>query len=409
MSVSYKVENVQISAVRDRAMFNTFAGNKSYVIEGIGDELEVSYASNSFIVRLGTGEAVICGGSMTSEGELDTITLNANESGYLVVRVDLSQTGTNQCRFYSTPTIVQENINGGSEYVYDLPLYQYQTSNEGVQNMNDIRNILSSLLGGATFSVENGYVYVIYEVNGETVKKKLGSLDPATLTATPADVLSGKIFGGTGSDEAQTGTMTNYTVTSENVRKEFTPSTSAQSYTIPQGFYKGSNVVKCKAVSLSGDAAVGNVLSGKTFYSNNLTKKTGTMTNNTVSQETTRKEFTPSHTAQSYTIPTGYYSGSNVVKCKAVNDAVSVPKWSGGADLSYTFTASRDGIGVVGGFGTTELTVNIYLGSTKKATKTGTSTFGLVWTSYKFAKGDSIKFETVGSGSNRTYSHIFYV
>lgn len=38
--------------------------------------------------------------------------------------------------------------------------------------------------------------------------------------------------------------------------------------------------IKGASSAMSGDAAVGNVLSGKTFYTTNLTKKTGTMTNN---------------------------------------------------------------------------------------------------------------------------------
>lgn len=154
MSVSFKVENISISAVRDRAMFNTFAGNQSYVIKGIGDELAVTSSANSFVVTLGTGEAVICGGSMLSEGDANTLTLGQNENGYIVIEVDLSQTGTNICRFASVASLVQQNINDGSEYVYDLPLYQYTTSSEGVQNMVDIREIRNAPII-ATENIEN--------------------------------------------------------------------------------------------------------------------------------------------------------------------------------------------------------------------------------------------------------------
>ena len=144
MAVSFKVEDVVISALRDRAMFNTFAGNQSYVIEGVGQELQVNYSSQSFVVELLSGEAVICGGSMMSEGEENTLTLGANETGYVVIRVDLSQTGENICQLYKTPSLVQGNINNGSDYIYDLPLYQYATNGNGVQNFNDVRNIKSS-------------------------------------------------------------------------------------------------------------------------------------------------------------------------------------------------------------------------------------------------------------------------
>lgn len=142
MSVNYKVENIEISAIRDRAMFNTFANNQSYIIKDIGDELAASYSANSFNVSLGNGEAVICGGSMLSSGVADVITLGQNESGYIVIEIDLSQTGSNICRFTSVSSLTQQNINDGNEYVYDLPLYQYTTDTNGVQNMVDIRNIL---------------------------------------------------------------------------------------------------------------------------------------------------------------------------------------------------------------------------------------------------------------------------
>lgn len=147
MSVSFKVENVEISAVRDRAMFNTFAGNRSYVVKDIGDELAVTSSSSSFVVSLGTGEAVICGGSMLSEGEASTITLGANENGYIVIEIDLLQTGANICRFKKVPSLVQGNINGGNDYVYDFPLYRYTTNSAGVSSITDLRVIVDNASG----------------------------------------------------------------------------------------------------------------------------------------------------------------------------------------------------------------------------------------------------------------------
>lgn len=145
MSISFKVEDVSISAKRDRAMFNTFAGNNSYIIQGIGDELLVTSSSSSFVVSLGTGEAVICGGSMLSEGSATTLTLQENQSGYIIIRVDLSQTGDNICRFMNVTSLVQENINDDG-LVYDLPLYQYSTNGSGVSSITDRREIINSSL-----------------------------------------------------------------------------------------------------------------------------------------------------------------------------------------------------------------------------------------------------------------------
>lgn len=58
--------------------------------------------------------------------------------------------------------------------------------------------------------------------------------------------------------------------------KNVTPSGSEQTISPTAGKLLHSVVVA--AVSLTGDAAEANVLSGKTFYSNSLTKKTGTLT-----------------------------------------------------------------------------------------------------------------------------------
>lgn len=63
------------------------------------------------------------------------------------------------------------------------------------------------------------------------------------------------------------------------VSKEFTPSASEQTYTVPKGYHNGSGVVKCKAISLTGNASTAHVLSGITYYSNSLTLQTGTMPN----------------------------------------------------------------------------------------------------------------------------------
>ena len=182
MSVSFKVENVEISAVRDRAMFNTFAGNRSYVIKGIGDELAVETSSNSFVATLGTGEAVICGGSMLSEGQETTLTLGENESGYIVIEIDLSQTGSNICQFKNVETLVQGDINSGNDYIYDLPLYEYTTNGNGVSSITDVRTLIDSANGGI-LSInglqpnENGDINVFDGATNRKINTDLNTID----------------------------------------------------------------------------------------------------------------------------------------------------------------------------------------------------------------------------------------
>lgn len=103
--------------------------------------------------------------------------------------------------------------------------------------------------------------------------------------------------------------------------------------------------------TLSGDAAVGNVLSGKTFYNSDYTKRTGTMTNNGAVSPTALSA------GGSYTVPEGYHNGSGVVSAKTLasqtgvdsgKTAVTADKmfsgyqgWVNGNKVSGTYTEPR--------------------------------------------------------------------
>ena len=77
---------------------------------------------------------------------------------------------------------------------------------------------------------------------------------------------------------------------------------------IGKGYYPNDLYYQATAqTTLTGDAAVTDVLSGKTFYSNSYTKQTGTMVNNGAVSQTLNTPTT------SYTIPTGYHNGSGKV------------------------------------------------------------------------------------------------
>lgn len=88
-------------------------------------------------------------------------------------------------------------------------------------------------------------------------------------TATTAQVLSGKTFGGSASDEIQTGGMAN------QGKKTYTISTNNGSVTIPQGYHDGTGKVTYSLPSVNGGntytptaAAQSIVLSGKYLKSN---------------------------------------------------------------------------------------------------------------------------------------------
>ena len=149
-------------------------------------------------------------------------------------------------------------------------------------------------------SSEISYDNTTSGMSATTVEEALDALYAKATVFNQADaqqgnVLSGKKFVGSGGT-LLTGTMANKGAVNESVGVGGT-------YTIPAGYHNGSGTVT--GPTLSGNAGVSHVLSGKTFYSNNGTIKTGTMANNGALGGT----ISP---GGSYTIPAGYTSGGTV-------------------------------------------------------------------------------------------------
>ena len=85
MSINVIADNgVSIPASSDGALYNSLAGNRDYVIHGIGNELEVTESSGTFTVD--TGAAVICGRHVFVDAA-ETI----SGTGKVCLQVDLSQ------------------------------------------------------------------------------------------------------------------------------------------------------------------------------------------------------------------------------------------------------------------------------------------------------------------------------
>lgn len=205
---------VIIPAERDGALYNFLLGNQDYIFEGIGNEFQITPSASSFLVTLGTGEGVVCGRHVTEEtvnGANSMIQLTANSSGYVTICVDLSRPAGTEAYLRETPTLAQDNLNNAGT-VHDLPLYQFTTNGSGVSAFTDIRNISGG--SNVVCELDGGNLYVKYYEDGAITRKQVGSLDPENLTATPADVMKGKTFGGAGTDEVQTGT---YEIKSQTV------------------------------------------------------------------------------------------------------------------------------------------------------------------------------------------------
>lgn len=124
---------------------------------------------------------------------------------------------------------------------------------------------------------------------GLLLKSGSSGVDPDGLTAKPEDVLKGKLFAGTGSDEPLTGTL-----------------------------------------ALTGTAGDSQVLAGSTYYNSDAkTKRTGTMTNRGAVSQTL-------NCGGSYTIPAGYHNGGGKVTANSLASQTSGTATAGYIRSGYT-------------------------------------------------------------------------
>lgn len=169
------------------------------------------------------------------------------------------------------------------------------TTTTGTMPVNAAQTV--NVAVGGTESLSAGY-YAGVTINGPTLA---GDADVA-------EVLAGKTF------YSDSGTLLEGTMTDNG---GVTASVAVGgTYTVPAGYHDGSGTVSGPV--LSGDAAVANVLAGKTFYANSGTQLTGTMTN-----QGAVTGSIDGLTTTSYTIPAGYHDGTGTVSLTSdIEDAL---------------------------------------------------------------------------------------
>ena len=132
--------SVDISAKRDGALYNAISGNVDFIIQGLGQEM--SFSNVGLNVTVNSGEAVVHGRHITAE-DVNNIQLPSNESGYLVLRIDLSRPVGEEATLFATPTLSREEINWNG-IVYDMPLAQFVTNTLDVNSLIDMRVVVPS-------------------------------------------------------------------------------------------------------------------------------------------------------------------------------------------------------------------------------------------------------------------------
>ena len=171
------------------------------------------------------------------------------------------------------------NSNKADKDVVDGLSSSINELNEGLEScflsVSDGKNLIASAITDKNVPTD---ATDTFETMANNILNISADVIELTGDAVTENVLSGKTFYNTNPETKITGTMTD----NGAVTKSITPSTSSQTYTIPKGYHDGTGVVTVEAAPTSlinGDATEANVLSGKKFFSDSYTVKTGTMTN----------------------------------------------------------------------------------------------------------------------------------
>jgi hypothetical protein len=127
----------QIPSARDAALYYCLGFNAAaYVIGGAGTGLTCQ--ASGLNVRLGIGEGVIYGHHVTEIDGTTSVNIVPGSSGFIAIRLDLSQPTGQEASLVATGTLATDNLlNGGA--AFDLALYRYTSTSTAV-TLTDVRN-----------------------------------------------------------------------------------------------------------------------------------------------------------------------------------------------------------------------------------------------------------------------------
>lgn len=139
------------------AFLNAFSGG-DFIVQNIGDEMEISYLDSSLSISCGSGRAII-GGRGVIAYEDNALELEASASDiFICLEVDLSQTTGNETQLVqrTSAQLVYQNLNNGVGQKRDFVLGKASTDANGVTDFVDMRTIKEFTSGFVVTKDEDG-------------------------------------------------------------------------------------------------------------------------------------------------------------------------------------------------------------------------------------------------------------
>lgn len=131
-----------ISSLQDALLYGSVV-QTDYIISDYADELAMT--TTGLIITFGDGQAVIQGRTINVT-ENETLEVEPNTSGYIVLRYDLTQATGYEGRFAYVPMFVSQDLNNGGT-IRDLVLASYTSDSNDVTINSDLRPVMNNNLG----------------------------------------------------------------------------------------------------------------------------------------------------------------------------------------------------------------------------------------------------------------------
>lgn len=142
-----------ISSLQDALLYDSLV-QSDYIISDYEGELAMT--TTGLIITFANGQAVIQGRTINVTDE--TLEVDPNTSGYIVLRYDLTQATGYEGRFAFVPNFVKQDLNNGGS-IRDLVLATYTSDANDVSIDSDVRPILDHNIGWSVSVLTSDWSY----------------------------------------------------------------------------------------------------------------------------------------------------------------------------------------------------------------------------------------------------------